>query len=80
MARPTRRIADSQGTGTIVNDDAPCLSIGDVAVTEGNSGTTNAVFTVTLSPASTQTVTVNYATANGTADRRQRLHRRARAH
>jgi len=38
-----------------------------VTVTEGNSGTTNAVFTVTLSAASASTVTVNYATANGTA-------------
>ena len=38
-----------------------------MTVTEGNSGTKTAVFTVTLSAASTQTVTVNYATANGTA-------------
>ena len=36
-------------------------------MTEGNSGTTTATFTVTLSVASTQTVTVNYATADGTA-------------
>ena len=35
-------------------------------MTEGNTGTVNAVFTVTLSAASGQTVTVNYATANGT--------------
>ena len=34
---------------------------------EGDSGTTNAVFTVSLSPASTQTVTVHYATGGGTA-------------
>ena len=34
---------------------------------EGNSGTVNATFTVTLSEASSQTVTVAYATANGTA-------------
>jgi hypothetical protein len=62
-------IADNQGQGTITNDDAlPTLSINDhVSVTEGNSGTVNAVFTVTLSPASGQTVTVNYATADGTA-------------
>ncbi len=61
-------IARAQGTGTITNDDgAPTLSIDDVTVTEGNSGTTNAVFTVTLSPAGSQTVTVDYATANGTA-------------
>jgi len=45
----------------------PSLSIGDVSVTEGNAGTTSAVFTVTLSPASGQTVTVNYATADNTA-------------
>ena len=38
-----------------------------MTVTEGNSGTTTAAFTVTLSAASPQTVTVNYATANGTA-------------
>ncbi len=61
-------ITDGQGQGTILNDDgAPALSISDVSVTEGNSGTVNAAFTVSLSPASGQTVTVNYATANGTA-------------
>jgi hypothetical protein len=38
-----------------------------VSVTEGNAGTTNAVFTVSLSPASTNTVTVHYASADGTA-------------
>jgi large repetitive protein len=47
---------------------APTLSIGDVSVTESNSGTVNATFTVTMSPVNaSQTVTVNYATANGTA-------------
>ena len=61
-------VVDGQGVGTIANDDPlPSLSINDVVVTEGNSGTTNAVFTVTLSAASGQTVTVNYATADGTA-------------
>jgi parallel beta-helix repeat protein len=38
------------GTGTIINDDiAPTLSINDIAVVEGTSGQTPAVFTVTLS-------------------------------
>lgn len=61
-------VVDGQGVGTITNDDAlPSLSINDVSVVEGDSGTTNAVFTVTLSAASGQTVTVNYATADGTA-------------
>jgi parallel beta-helix repeat protein len=45
----------------------PSLSISDATVTEGNAGTTSASFTVTLAPTSTGTVTVNWATANGTA-------------
>jgi hypothetical protein len=45
----------------------PSLTIDDVQVTEGNGGTTSAVFTVRLSAASGQAVTVDYATADGTA-------------
>ena len=61
-------VVDGQGVGTIVNDDPlPSLSINDVTVVEGNAGTINAVFTVTLSAARGQTATVNYATADGTA-------------
>lgn len=64
-------IATADGTGTIRNDDTapvlPTLSIAGVTVTEGNSGSTNAAFLVTLSAASTSAVTVNYSTANGTA-------------
>jgi len=61
-------VVDGQGVGTIVNDDPlPSLSINDVTVVEGNSGTVNANFTVTLSAPSGQTVSVNYATADGTA-------------
>jgi uncharacterized repeat protein (TIGR01451 family) len=63
-------ISTGQGVCTIVNDDSaslPSLSITDVQVSEGNAGATNAVFTVTLSQASSQTVTVTFATANGTA-------------
>jgi hypothetical protein len=45
----------------------PVLAIDDVTVTEGNSGTSNATFTVRLTDQSAQTVTVNYATADGTA-------------
>nr|WP_045357963.1 Calx-beta domain-containing protein [Microcystis aeruginosa] len=60
-------LADNQGQGTITDDDSASIAITDVTVTEGNSGTTNAVFTVTLSNAVDTAVTVNYATANGTA-------------
>lgn len=45
----------------------PAISIGHIGVAEGNSGSTNASFNVTLSAPSTQTVTVQYLTANGTA-------------
>ncbi|HUE72041.1 MAG TPA: Calx-beta domain-containing protein [Pirellulaceae bacterium] len=45
----------------------PVFSISDVSVVEGNSGTVSAVLTVTLSAASDQTVTVDFATADGTA-------------
>jgi hypothetical protein len=43
------------------------LSVNDVSVIEGNVGTKNLAFTVTLSPPSEQTVTVSYATAAGSA-------------
>jgi ribosomal protein L35AE/L33A/disulfide oxidoreductase YuzD len=60
--------ADAQGVGTIVDDDgAPALSIGDATVTEGDSGSVNATFTVTLAPTSGQTVSVGYTTVAGTA-------------
>ena len=71
-------ISQNPGAGTLVapgsavalvvsSGPLPTLSINDVTVTEGNTGSVNAVFTVTLSAASTQQVTVDYATANGTA-------------
>ena len=61
-------LLDGQGQGTITDDDtAPTLSIDNATVTEGDFGTVDAVFTVSLSAASGQEVTVDYATANGTA-------------
>jgi hypothetical protein len=41
--------------------------VNDVAVTEGNAGTTTATFTVSLSAASGKTVTVGWSTADGDA-------------
>ena len=46
---------------------APALSIADVAVVEGHSGTKQAVFSVTLSEPSKQIVRVRYATTAGSA-------------
>src|SRR5207249_561873 len=45
----------------------PTLSINDVPLPEGNAGITQFTFTVTLSAPSASTVTVHYATADGTA-------------
>ena len=53
---------------TIIDDDpVPSLSISDVSKAEGNNGTTTLNFTVTLSASSGQAVTVDYTTADGTA-------------
>jgi uncharacterized repeat protein (TIGR01451 family) len=61
-------IGDNQGAVTILNDDPlPLVSISDVSVTEGNSGTTNAVFRVSLSAPNGLAVVVRYSTSNGTA-------------
>src|SRR5262249_47873741 len=56
-------VADAQGAGTIVDDDTAALSITDAAASEGGTAT----FTVSLSTTSSQTVTVDFATADGTA-------------
>ena len=57
-------LADSTGLGTITADPMPGLSIGDAEpVAEGGE----AVFRVTLVPASNHVVTVTYSTVDGTA-------------
>ena len=75
----TYSVAPSMGmprTGVIfIGDQAlmvnqgtfPTLSIGNVGLSEGDEDIVNAVFTVRLSAASGQQVTVDYATADGTA-------------
>ena len=64
-------LADTTGTGRIVSDEGPrTIAVSDVAVLEGQASTTvNAVFTLSLSSPvlSGETVTVKYATVNGTA-------------
>ncbi len=62
-------IIDGQGVGTIVNDDIPALSmaINDISLNEGQRNSRIFEFTVSLSGVASQAVSVNYATANGTA-------------
>ena len=61
-------ISTPTGTGTITDDDTPTFSIDSPSVTEGDSGSVDMTFTVTLSPASYRDVTVDYADAgSGTA-------------
>jgi outer membrane protein assembly factor BamB len=61
-------LPDAQAVGTIGNDDPdPQISIGDKQVLEGPSGTTPAVFLVTLSNPSSTTVTVTFNAAGVTA-------------
>src|SRR5262249_24494256 len=54
---------------TILNDDqnVPLMTVADASVVEGNAGQRHVTFTVSLSAPSSVPVTVNYATANGTA-------------
>jgi len=63
---------NSLGSGSAVSAPAgpvgPEISIGDVSDFEGSQGNTDFVFTVTLSALSSQTITVDYTTADGTAD------------
>jgi large repetitive protein len=60
------RIGDGQAVVSI-SDDEPRIYVGDVYAAEGNSGTTPFVFTVSLSVAYDRPVTVDYATADGSA-------------
>lgn len=70
LSGPTNAtIGDGTGVGTIEDDDQPptIASISDPTVAEGNAGTVNASFVVTLSGPSGRDVSVQYATAEGTA-------------
>jgi len=52
---------------TALPPPVPTLTIDDVTVAEGNAGTVNAVFTVTLNPTAGGDVTVDFTTADNTA-------------
>lgn len=60
-------IGDGQGVGTITNDDSASIAINNVAVAEGDSGTTNATFIVTLTGGVQGGFSVSVSSSNGTA-------------
>src|SRR5204863_418472 len=56
------------GTGTIQNDDSgPAVAITDVSHPEGDSGTTDFIFSVTVTGPTELPVTVDFQTQDGTA-------------
>ncbi|MFT8243170.1 Calx-beta domain-containing protein [Roseomonas sp. BN140053] len=58
----------AEAAGTIRNDDViPAVSVGDAAMAEGNAGTSQMAFNVTLSQASSAPVTVRWDAVGGTA-------------
>ena len=80
--RVTDTVADRDGSDVVVDVDSfqfanasftlaqltpPTVSVNDVTLVEGDAGTTNAVFTISLSQAYLQDITVSYGTADGTA-------------
>lgn len=69
LSNPTNAsLGDATGTGTINDNDAPpSISAGDASVTEGDEDTTDVNVTLTLSAASDREITVQFATADGTA-------------
>ncbi len=61
-------ICRGQGLLTVVDDDPlPGLEVSDASVTEGNSGTSQLTFTVNLVGKTSDSVTVRFATQDGTA-------------
>jgi endoglucanase len=60
-------ISDGTAIGRILDDDAPTIHISQETHDEGTGGTTDFVFTVSLSHASTQPVSLDLWTAPGSA-------------
>ncbi|MEP3480196.1 MAG: Calx-beta domain-containing protein [Fuerstiella sp.] len=59
--------SDTNGIGTIVNDDSAVVTVQDIDVVEGDAGTTQAVFTLGVSQPVQNAISIDYATADGTA-------------
>ncbi|MCB1136778.1 MAG: DUF4347 domain-containing protein, partial [Chlamydiia bacterium] len=60
-------ISDGQGVGTIFDNDFPGISINDVSITEGDSGTQILQFIVSTPVTAVSPITFDYVSADGTA-------------
>jgi len=61
-------ITRGSASATILDDDdPPVVSVSDASLAEGNSGTTQMTFTLTLSAASEKSLAVSISSTNGTA-------------
>ncbi len=68
LSNPTKGTKIATGTGFVtITDNEPRISINDAYAVEGNGGTTEFTFTVSLSAGYDQAVTVDYTTADDTA-------------
>src|SRR5262245_53622929 len=68
-ARHSQATATATANGTTTTANEPTLSINDVTLTEDSCQNKNFVFTVTLSKLWGKSVTVQYATADGSPGR-----------
>ena len=60
-------LANSQGVGTITNNDAATISISDVSLDEGDSGTTTFSFSVSLDAEIDIPMTIDFVTTDASA-------------
>ena len=68
LSNPTNSIIRTPfGTGEIVSEDLPAVSVEDVSIVEGNSGYKSLYFTVRLNGPHSENVKISYTTTDGTA-------------
>ena len=66
-ANPAKaQLGDAQAIGTITNDDVAAISINDVSIVEGDTGTTDFVFTITSSLEASHDIDVTVDTSTVT--------------
>lgn len=68
LSNPTNSILETPfGTGDIISEDLPSVTVDDVSIIEGNSGYKSVYFTLSLNEIHSENVTIAYTTEDGTA-------------